>query len=91
MKGVTIWHLFKVNLSTLRLYFKYTQECHPIRAQQIHVFNCTPLINRIMTLIKPFLKAEVAERFQFHTPGSDTIFEFIPKEMLPEGSEFLIK
>jgi hypothetical protein len=43
-----------------------------------------------MSLIKPLLKPEVAARFQFHTPDSDTIFQFIPKEMLPEGSEFLI-
>lgn len=84
MKGVTVWHLLKISLSTLRLYFKYAQEAHPVRVQQIHVYNCTPLINRIMSLIKPLLKPEVAARFQFHTPGSETIFNFIPKAMLPE-------
>jgi len=26
MKGMTIWHLFRLNFSTLRLYFKYVQE-----------------------------------------------------------------
>ena len=83
MAGVTLWHVLKVSLSTLRLYFKYAQEAHPVRVQQIHVYNCTPLINRIMSLIKPLLKPEVAARFQFHTPDSETIFNFIPKEMLP--------
>lgn len=85
MKGVTIWHLFKISLSTLRLYFKYTQEAHPIRAKQIHVYNCTSLLNRIMSLIKPLLKPEVAARFHFHEPDSDTLFEFVPRDMLPEG------
>lgn len=84
MKGATVWHILKVTLSTLRLYFKYVQEAHPVRVQQIHVYNCTPLINRIMSLIKPLLKPEVAARFQFHTPGSDTLYKFIPKEILPE-------
>lgn len=84
MNGVSIWHLLKVNLSTLKLYFKYAQEAHPVRVQQIHVVNCTPLINRIMSLIKPLLKPEVAARFQFHTPGSETLYDFIPREMLPE-------
>lgn len=60
------------------------QEAHPVRAQQIHVYNCTPLINRIMSLIRPLIKPEVAARFQFHTPGSETIFKFIPREILPE-------
>jgi CRAL/TRIO domain len=84
MTHVTIWHLLKLSLSTLKLYFKYTQEAHPVRVQAIHVCNCTSFINRIMALIKPLLKPEVAARFQFHTPGSDTIFKFIPRDMLPE-------
>lgn len=84
MSGVSIWHLLKVNLSTLKLYFKYVQEAHPVRVQQIHVVNCTSMINRIMSLIKPLLKPEVAARFQFHTPGSETLYDFIPREMLPE-------
>lgn len=37
MQGLSVWHLFKLSLSTLRLYFKYTQEAHPVRVQQIHV------------------------------------------------------
>ncbi|CRK90535.1 CLUMA_CG004239, isoform A [Clunio marinus] len=84
MKGTTIWHVLKVSLSTLRLYFTYTQEAFPVRVQQVHVYNCSSLINRIMILIKPFLKPEVAAKFQFHAPGSDTIFKFIPREVLPE-------
>lgn len=83
MKGVSVWHLLKVSLSTLRLYFRYVQEAHPVRAKSIHVYNCTPLINRIMSLIKPLLNPEVAARFQFHTPDSETIFKFVPKEILP--------
>lgn len=84
MKGISVWHLLKVTLSTLRLYFKYAQEAHPVRVQQIHVYNCTSVINKIMSLIKPLLKPEVAARFQFHTPGSETLYNFIPREMLPE-------
>lgn len=84
MKGATVWHVLKVTLSTLRLYFKYVQEAHPVRVQQVHVYNCNALTNRIMALIRPFLKPEVAARFQFHTPGSETLYKFIPKDVLPE-------
>jgi hypothetical protein len=88
MKGVTIWHILKVNLSTLRLYFKYTQEAHPIRAKMIHVVNCNSLINRIMSLIKPLLRPEVAERFHFHEPNSETLYKYVPRDILPEGEKF---
>lgn len=91
MTGATIWHVLKVTFSTLRLYFRYTQEAHPIRAKTIHVVNCSPLINRIMALIRPLLKPEVAERFQFHQPNSDTLFDFFPIEMLPEGKKSIIQ
>jgi hypothetical protein len=30
MKGITLWHSFKINLSTLKLYFKYVQEVGPL-------------------------------------------------------------
>lgn len=85
MSGTTVWHVLKTTFSTLRLYFKYTQEAHPVRVKQIHVVNCSSLINRIMALIKPLLKPEVSKRFQFHQPDSNTLFDFFPRDMLPEG------
>ncbi|KAL7036735.1 hypothetical protein ACKWTF_008915 [Chironomus riparius] len=83
MKGMTIWHLFRINFSTLRLYFKYVQEAHPVRVTQCHIINCTPLLTKIMSLIRPLLKPEVAARLQFHSPDTDTLFKCIPKEVLP--------
>ncbi|KAG5680464.1 hypothetical protein PVAND_009972 [Polypedilum vanderplanki] len=84
MKGLSIWHLFKINFATLKLYFKYVQEAHPVRVQQCHIVNCTPLLSRVMSLVRPLLKPEVAARLQFHSPNSDTIFKFIPRDILPE-------
>jgi len=85
MKGLSFWHLLKTTLSTLKLYFKYVQEAHPVRIQQIHVCNCTPLINRIMSLVKPLMKPEVAARLQFHTADNpETLYQFVPKDILPE-------
>ena len=51
--------------------------------QQCHVVNCTPLLTRVMSLIRPLLKPEVAERLQFHPPGSDTIYKSVSRNVLP--------
>lgn len=84
MNNVTLRHLTKVVFQTMRLFMKYSQEAHPVVVRQIHVVNCSSLLNRIMLLVKPFLKAEVAERIQTHLPGSKTIFKYVSKEILPK-------
>ena len=83
MTNVTLKHLTTVVFSTLRLFMKYSQEAHPVHVQQIHIVNCGSLINRVMTLMKPFLKKEVAERIHTHLPESDTLQKFVPKDILP--------
>lgn len=83
MTNITLRHFTKIVFSTMRLFMKYSQEAHPVVIKQIHIVNCNSLLNRVMMVIKPFLKAEVAERIQTHLPGSETLFEYVPKECLP--------
>jgi CRAL/TRIO domain len=83
MDKYSIWHLMKTSLSTMKLYFKYTQEAFPVRIKQVHIVNCTPLINNIMKLAKPFLSEAVAKHLQFHPPGSEALFDFVPRDVLP--------
>lgn len=84
MTNITLRHFTKLVFSTLRLFMKYSQEAHPVVVQQIHIVNCSSLVNRVMMVIKPFLKAEVAERIQTHLPDSDTLYKYIPKDILPK-------
>lgn len=84
MSRVSYRHLTKIVFSTLRLYLKYTQEAHPVRVRQIHIINCSPIVDKIICLIKPFVKTENFKMINFHTPGSTTLFKSIPKENLPD-------
>lgn len=84
MTNITLRHFTKVVFSTLKLFMKYSQEAHPVVVRQIHIVNCTSLLNRVMMVIKPFLNREVAERIQTHLPGSDTLYKYIPKDILPK-------
>lgn len=84
MSRVSYRHLAKVILSTLRLYLKYTQEAHPVRVRHLHIVNCNPIIDKIMFLIKPFVRTENFNMIHFHTPGSTSLFKFVDKEYLPD-------
>lgn len=59
MKGVGLMHLLRVNLSSIRKFFHYVQECVPGKLKDIHVMNVVPFFDKILALIKPFVKAEI--------------------------------
>jgi len=83
MTGFTLRHLACVVLSVLRVYMKYTQEAHPVRLRSIHVINCSPYLDKVMALVRPFMRKEVAKLLHFHKPGSDTFNKFVPKDLMP--------
>ncbi|XP_014256783.1 alpha-tocopherol transfer protein-like [Cimex lectularius] len=84
MKGYSLRHLTKLHFPSLRKYMQYTQEAHPVRLKQIHVINVSSLLDKTMTLVKPLLKAEVAGMLHFHQPESKTLYDFVPKDILPD-------
>lgn len=61
-----------------------------MKVRQLHVINCNSLLNKALALVKPFLGADVAERIHFHTPDSDSLFKYVPKEVLPKVFASLI-
>lgn len=65
------------------LFFFLFQEALPVRLKQIHLVNVSPLIDRILTIVKPLMRKEVQEALKFHLPNSETIFDDIPKNILP--------
>lgn len=61
MQTFSLRHITKVVLSSLRVYMKYTQEAHCLKIKHLHIINCSPLINKIMFLVKPFIRKDVYE------------------------------
>lgn len=84
MKNLTFRHLTKIVISTLRLFFKYLQDAFPVRIVQLHVINCTPVLNKAMMCIRPFIYAKLYNALKFHNVGSyDSLYEYVPREILP--------
>lgn len=83
MEGVTYRHLTKVTLSSLRCYMKFTQEAFPVRLQEIHLINVSPILSKLLTLLKPFMKSSVKNMLNYHLPNSSTFHESIDKDLMP--------
>lgn len=86
MKGVSLGHLTRVRIGTIRKFFHYLQEGLPAKLCAIHVFNVVPFFDKILTLIKPFMKAEIFNMMHLH-PSNMNMEEFyakhVPKSSLP--------
>ncbi|XP_065205554.1 alpha-tocopherol transfer protein-like [Planococcus citri] len=84
MRGVKLTHLTRLSLGALKKFFLYVQEGLPVRLKAIHVLNTKPLIDKIMILVRPFMKKELLNMIHFH--GCDEleeVYESLPRSCLP--------
>lgn len=86
LKGYTFKHFLNAarNSKTIFLYFKYSQETVPIPTRSCHILNSSAVVNSFMSLIRPMLRKEVADSFQFHSGNFENLHKAIPKEVLPK-------
>lgn len=84
-KGFSFRHFLKFasNLPAVRFYLKYVQEAVPFKIYQNHFVNCSPILTKMITLVRPFVKKELFDLMVFHTNGYETLYEHVPKEILP--------
>lgn len=83
--GFGFRHFMKLiaNFSTIRLYLRYVQEAVPFKIHQNHFVNCSTILTKVMSLIRPFVTKELFDVMYFHTAGFESLHEHVPKEFLP--------
>lgn len=82
LNGLTAKHLTKLSLSSLRGFFKYMSEAHLMRIREIHLINCSSLVDKLFVLLRPFV-GKAMQIMHFHQPDTETLFDFVPKNILP--------
>lgn len=83
MIGFSYRHVTKLSFSTLRCYMKFTQEAFPVRLKQIHLINVSPVLSKVLMVLRPFMKASVRDLLNFHAPNTTTLFDHVPQDLLP--------
>lgn len=83
MTGFSYRHLTKLSISTLRCYMKNTQEGFPNRLHSLHLVNVSPVLSKVLMLLRPFMKVKVRDMMKFHTPNSTTLFDHFDPECIP--------
>ena len=84
VSNFTFRHFTKIipHVGIMKAYFNYAQEAAPIRIIHSHFINCSPLMSKLMAIVRPFLKKEVSDSIKFHS-SLESLYEFVPKDILP--------
>lgn len=67
MRGVRIGHLTRLSVHGIRRFFEYIQEAMPVRLKAIHVINCVWFVDKVIALVKPFMKKELMDIVSTYT------------------------
>ncbi|XP_053617230.1 alpha-tocopherol transfer protein-like [Plodia interpunctella] len=81
-RAISPSNLARVSPSLLKKFLICVQEAYAVRVKEVHVVNASPLVDTIVTMVKPFLKQKLRERIFIHT-DMKTLFEYVPKDVLP--------
>lgn len=59
-----------------------------VRLKEFHFINAPSFIDRLLFMVKPFMKVDLLHKLKVHTVGSNTLDEYIDRtEFLKEVAE----
>lgn len=59
MTGFSLKHAARFSMSSLRIYMKFLHQAFPVRIKCIHMINCPPYLDRLISVVRPFISKEV--------------------------------
>ncbi|XP_066583297.1 alpha-tocopherol transfer protein-like [Prorops nasuta] len=84
MRGVRLGHLTRLSIGSIRRFFEYLQEGMPVRLKSIHVLNAVWFMDKILSLIRPFMMKELFDMLHLYTGDVSDVYEHIPQKCLPK-------
>ncbi|XP_022129820.1 retinaldehyde-binding protein 1 [Pieris rapae] len=85
-EGMSLGHLARIDLQSLQQFLYYLQETMLVRLKGMHFVNAPSWVDKLLMMMKPFMKKELMEMLRVHTTGSNTLQQWIPIEGLPKDS-----
>ncbi|XP_034827632.1 alpha-tocopherol transfer protein-like [Maniola hyperantus] len=75
-------HFAKFTPTLVKKFLVCVQEAYPVKLKQVHVINISPLVDKIVNFVKPFLKEKIRDRIFIHSDVSE-LYKHVPQEMMP--------
>ncbi|XP_053617229.1 alpha-tocopherol transfer protein-like [Plodia interpunctella] len=74
--------LTKLSPATVKKFMICVQEAYPVKLKEVHIVNTSPIVERFINFVKPFLKEKIRNRIFIHKELKD-LYKYIPQDMLP--------
>ncbi|XP_049878959.1 alpha-tocopherol transfer protein-like [Pectinophora gossypiella] len=85
LDGMTLGHLAKIDVHSVQQFLYYLQEAILVNLKGLHFLNAPSFMDRLMMLIRPFMKKSLMDMMGIHQVGSTTFDKIYPIEQLPSG------
>ncbi|XP_050672065.1 clavesin-2-like [Leptidea sinapis] len=82
MDSTCIGHIMRLDIATIRQILYFVQECMLVRLKEVHFINAPSFMDKLMMLLKPFLKKFLLDMIHIHQRDSDTFYQFVNKSAL---------
>ncbi|XP_049813017.1 retinol-binding protein pinta-like [Schistocerca nitens] len=83
LKNVTAAHVTKASVRDIWSLETISRKAYSKRIVALHFTNATKIIGMVLSVVYPALPPKLRKRVHIHLPGSETLFEHVPKSFLP--------
>ncbi|KAJ8681059.1 hypothetical protein QAD02_016846 [Eretmocerus hayati] len=83
LSKMRLGHLTQLNPSVIKKSEVTATKVFGARIRGIHFINAPSFIDRIITLVKSMIKPKLAARVFVHSSGLESLYEVVPKSVLP--------
>ncbi|XP_015599256.1 retinol-binding protein pinta [Cephus cinctus] len=84
LSAMRLGHLTKLTPTILKKCEVAATKAYGARIKGIHFINAPSFADRIVTLIKSTIKPKLSSRVHVHSSGLDSLYEFVPRSVLPK-------
>ncbi|XP_018301137.1 alpha-tocopherol transfer protein [Mycetomoellerius zeteki] len=77
-------HLFRSPMNGIRKFLEFIQEGIPVRLKGIYVVNAVWFMDKLIALVRPFIKEELFEIIHIYSGDISNLYSRIPPECLPK-------
>ncbi|KOB66362.1 hypothetical protein OBRU01_21222, partial [Operophtera brumata] len=84
MDRTTLGHIGKLDVMTVKKVLYFVQECMLMKLKEVHFMNAPHFIDKLMMLLRPFLKKALMDIIYMHPVGADSLQKYISVDALPK-------
>ncbi|XP_059046916.1 alpha-tocopherol transfer protein-like [Achroia grisella] len=81
---ITLGHLARLDLQTIQQFLYFLQEAMLMKVKGLHFLNAPSFMDKLMMMIKPFMKKDLLDVLHIHQIGSKSLEQFVSTAGLPK-------